>query len=173
MENIDLVIQNKYKDFFLILAKTYNDFISFNENNTKILYGYQDFYSLINDALKEIVERKNELQLNEKEILSNIGINSLNKNFNAFENSNKKIVEIFKSLFNNKYNFFMNIDKTDSTYNLIKKSILDKNNRNLMLISDDNNSSNLVHFILKKINKNFEDIFNELIPISDRISFSF
>ena len=55
----------------------------------------------------------------------------------------------------------MNIDKTDSTYDLIKKSILDKNNRNLMLISDDNNSSNLVHFILKKINKNYEDIFND------------
>lgn len=40
--------------------------------------------------------------------------------------------------------------------------MLDENNRNLMLIVDDINSSNIIKFILKKINKKYEEIFSDI-----------
>ena len=106
----------KIKDFILLLAKTFNNYNQI-QNNYKEFHGYQDYYSLISDALEEIKEKKNEIS-NNKNIMEEIGINCLIKNFDGLENSSVKIIEIFKSLYEKEYNYNINIDVRKKYQNL-------------------------------------------------------
>ena len=81
----------------LLLAKTFNNYNQI-QNNYKEFHGYQDYYSLISDALEEIREKKNEIS-NNKNIMEEIGINILIKNFDGLENSSVKIPLTEKRMF--------------------------------------------------------------------------
>ena len=122
-EALNLDLSNKYKDFFETLAKTYHEYLLFNQNNikeNKDFHGNRDFYNLIKIAMKELIERKNNIK-NEYQILIEIGNLSLDRNFGGLENSSSKIKEIFKKEFGHKYEVDINSQKKFSFLKEIKK----------------------------------------------------
>ena len=153
-------MSNKYKDFFETLAQTYNEYILFNQNSineNKDFHGNRDFYNLIKTAMRELIMKKNDLEKNEKKILTEVGILSLYRNFGGLENSNNKIKEIFKKEYGHKYD--ENADSNNfSVLDAIKKNILEPNSRYLMLISDGNDGSDIVKFILYSLERKFIEL---------------
>ena len=154
-------LSDKYKDFFKVLARTYEQYIKFNQGSTqdnKDFHGNRDFYNLIKIAMKELIANKNELIKNEKKILTQVGILSLYRNFGGLENSTSKIREIFKENFKYKYDENNDIENKISILDFIKQNILDSNSRYLMLISEGNDGSDIAKFILNSLNRNFIEL---------------
>ena len=111
---LDEELSIKYKDFFETLARTYNEYILFNQNSikeNKDFHGNRDFYTLIKTAMRELIEQKNNLAKNEKKILTEIGILCLDRNFGGLENSSNKIKEIFKEEYGHKFDENVEINK--------------------------------------------------------------
>ena len=150
-EALDFPLANSYKDFFETLALTYFNYLEENKENIKEIkdfHGNRDFYSLIKIATRELIERKNDIMNNESKILTEVGILSLNRNFGGLENSNAKINKIFKDLYGLKYDESVEFNKGFSVLNAIKKNILDCNSRYLMLISEGNDASDIIKYVL-------------------------
>ena len=158
---LDNELSNNYQDFFEILARTYYEFVQFNENTiqeNKNFHGNRDFYNLIKIAMRELIKKRNELPRNEKRILSEIGLLSLNRNFGGLENSNENIKQIFIKLYGHKFDKNVNFDKNFSILDAIKKNIMDSNSRYLMLISEGNDGSDIIKYLLNSLNKRFIDL---------------
>ena len=105
-EALDLDLKNKNDDFFRALAKTYFEYILFNQNNikeNKDFHGNRDFYNLIKTSMRELIMKKEELKKNENKTLTEIGLISLSRNFGGLENSGTKIKEIFRKIYADKY----------------------------------------------------------------------
>ena len=150
-EALDVELANKYKEFFQILAKTYNDYIIYNQNSikeNKDFHGNRDFYTLIKTAMRELISKRNDLPINEKKILTETAILCLNRNFGGLENSSNKIKEIFKKEYGYKYDEEVDVNGSFSVLDAIKKNILDPNSRYLMLISEGNDGSEIVKYLL-------------------------
>ena len=153
---LDEELSIKYKDFFETLARTYNEYIIYNQNSikeNKDFHGNRDFYTLIKTAMRELIKRKNELPQNEKKILTEIGILCLDRNFGGLENSSNKIKEIFKNEYGHKYDENIEINKNFSVLEAIQKNISDSNSRYLMLISEGNDASDIAKYLLNSIGK--------------------
>ena len=105
-ESLDNVLAENFKNFFKTLARTYKEYIQDCQNSikeNKDFHGNRDFYSLIKIAMRELIERRNDLKNeNENSILNKVGLLSLSRNFGVLGNSNEKIKEIFQKNF---YNF--------------------------------------------------------------------
>ena len=158
---LDSNLSNEYQDFFKALARTYNDYIEFNKNSikeNKDFHGNRDFYNLIKTAMRELITKKEELKKNSKRILTEIGIQSLNRNFGGLEEKNEKILEFFKIQYKNKFDDTVNINNSFSVLDAIEKNVTDPNSRYLMLISDGNNGSDIVKYLLKKLNKKYIEL---------------
>ena len=158
---LDNNLANTYEGFFKALARTYNDYINFKQNSikeTKDFHGNRDFYNLIKTAMRELITKKADLPQKQKRILTEVGINSLNRNFGGLEETNTKILEIFKTQYKNKFDETVNINKSFSVLDAIEKNVIDPNSRYLMLISDGNNGSDIVKYLLKKLNKKFIEL---------------
>ena len=87
-ESLNVELATKYKDFFETLAKTYYEYILFNQNSireNKDFHGNRDFYNLIKTAMRELIERRNDLDKNQKKTLTEVGIHCLNRNFGGLE----------------------------------------------------------------------------------------
>ena len=138
-ESLNIELSHKYKDFFETLAKTYNEYIIFNQNSireNKDFHGNRDFYNLIKTAMRELIQRRDELDKNENRILTEVGLLCLNRNFGGLEDSSTKIKEIFKNEYKHKYD--EEAEGDFSVLDAIKKNIIDPNSRYLMLISEEN-----------------------------------
>ena len=149
------------KDFFETLAMTYFKFLEEskkNINENKDFHGNRDFYALIKTSMRELIERRNDIINNESKILTEVGILSLYRNFGGLENSSAKINEIFKDLYGLKYDVNVDFNKGFSVLNAIKKNILDSNSRYLMLISEGNDSSDIIKYLLNSIKKNYIEL---------------
>ena len=161
-EALDLNLTTTYRDFFETLAMTYKNYIekSKNENikENKDFHGNRDFYTLIKTAMRELMERKEEINNNESKVLTEVGILSLNRNFGGLENSSLKINEIFKELYGHKYDETIDFSKGFSVLNAIRKNLLDSNSRYLMLISEGNDASDIVKYVLNSLNKNYIEL---------------
>ena len=158
---LDNNLSNKYESFFKALARTYNDYIILRQNGikeTKDFHGNRDFYHLIKTSMRDLILKKNDLEKNQKKILTEIGIKALNSNFGGLEENNTKILEFFRKQYKNKFDENIDINKSFSVLEAIEKNILDPNSRYLMLISDGNNGSEIVKFLLKKLNKKFIEL---------------
>ena len=156
-EAMDYDLTNKYNDFFNILAKTYNEYtISQNNKENKDFHGNRDFYNLIKNSMKDIVFKKNEVKKNERKILFEIGILNLERNFGGLENSSDDIKNIFKKEYGYKYD--ENINNNYNILDSIKKNILEKNSRYLMLISDGNDASDIIKYLLNSLNKKYIEL---------------
>ena len=157
---INLDLSNKYKDFFETLAKTYSQYVLFNQNTlmeNKNFHGNRDFYNLIKVAMKELIDRKDNI-LDENRVLTEVGKISLDRNFGGLENSSSKIKEIFKKEFGHKYEEDLNTSKHFSVLEAIKKNILDPNSRYLMLICEENDGSDIIKYLLDSIDKNYIEL---------------
>ena len=160
-EALDVELSNKYKDFFETLARTYNKYIIFNQNTikeNKDFHGNRDFYTLIKTAMRELLEKKNELIKNEKRVLTEIAILSLNRNFGGLEDSSYNIKKIFKEEYGHKFDEEVDIEGNFSVLDAIKKNILDSNSRYLMLISEGNDGSDIVKYLLGTIGKKYIEL---------------
>ena len=90
--------------------------------------------------------------------MTEIGIQSLNRNFGGLEEKNEKILEFFKIQYKNKFDDTVNINNSFSVLDAIEKNVTDPNSRYLMLISDGNNGSDIVKYLLKKLNKKYIEL---------------
>ena len=93
---------------------------------------------------------------NEKRLLTEIGILSLNRNFGGLEDSSSKIKEIFKQEYGHKFEEDVDLDKNFS--DAIKKNIFDSNSRYLMLISEGNDGNDIIKYLLNSIGKSFIEL---------------
>ena len=160
-EALDVELSNKYKDFFETLARSYYQYIIFNQNSikeNKDFHGNRDFYNLIKTAMRELLERKNELIKNEKKVLTEIAILCLNRNFGGLEDSSFYIKKIFKEEYGHKFDESIDIEGNFSVLDAIKKNILDSNSRYLMLISEENDGSDIVKYLLESIGKKYIEL---------------
>jgi hypothetical protein len=157
---LDTNLAIKYNDFFNALAGTYNDYILYRQNGIseqKDFHGNRDFYNLIKTAMRELMKNKEELADNNNKILTEIGIQALHRNFGGLD-ENEKIFEFFKNRYKNKYDNTVDLNKSFSVLDAIKKNVTDPNSRYLMLISDGNNGSDIVKYLLKNMNKQYIEL---------------
>ena len=157
----DSNIANTYEDFFKALARTYSDYIQLMQNGikeTKDFHGNRDFYNLIKTAMRELILKKEELPKQHKRILTKEGIQSLNRNFGGLEETNTKILGFFKEQYKNKFDKKVNINESFSVLDAIQKNVSDPNSRYLMLISDGNNGSEIVKYLLNKLKKKYIEL---------------
>ena len=157
---------NKYGNFILNISKAYYYYISQRKENYKLnqylscFHGSRDFFSIIKSIMKDIIRNENELnnELDENkknELLMQICLNNIERNFAGLEDSIKE----FKSLFLKEYDVNLNNIKIHNKYNVLKcieDNINDKTSRYLLLIVDNNMSHELLDYILEKINEKKE-----------------
>ena len=164
-EALNSELSNQYKDFFETLAKTYNEYIIWNQENNKEnkdFHGNRDFYNLIKNAMRELIKMKksfkNKLDKHQKIILTRIGITSLERNFGGLRDSCKKIKEIFKKEYGFKFDDNFDIKRNFSILDIIKSNILDSNSRYLMLISEGNDASDIIKYLLNSMKKSYIEL---------------
>ena len=160
-ESLDLELANRYQYFFKTLARTYHEYITFNKNylnENRDFHGINDFYPLIKIAMRELIKKRNNLIKNEDNILTKTAILSLNVNFGGLENSSKVIKKIFKKEYTYKFDEKIDENKPFPILDAIKRNILDKNSRYLMLISEGNNGSDIVKYILDLLQKKYIEL---------------
>ena len=168
---LDKDIANKNNDFFKILSKTFYEYLE-NKNMLKEnrdFHGNRDFYYMIKTAVRELIERKEELNLTKKKVLTEVGLHTLDRNFSGLEGSNKKIKEIFKELFKHDYEESVEYNKQFTVLDAIKKNISDSNARYLMLISEGNDGRDIVKYLLNSENKGYIELIGSKYK-SDLIS---
>ena len=161
---LDEYLSSSQESFYKILAKTYYEYLSYNKNSLKEFkdfHGNRDFYHLIKNATFELINRKEELEKDEKRTLTEIGLFSLNRNFGGLENSNQ-IIGIFKNLFKNKYDENVEKEVKFSVIKAIEKNILGQNNRYLMLISETNIGDDIVKYLLKTLKKDYVEMIGSI-----------
>ena len=158
-EALNNEVSNKYKEFFETLARVYNEYIILNQKGSVInkdFHGNRDFYNLIKNSARELIrakEENKELEKNEKKVLTEIGIRCLEINFGGLEDSTQIIKELFKKEYGHKYYNNNILEKNSSIVEIIKSNILDSNRRYLMLVSDGNDASDIVKYILVTMKK--------------------
>ena len=167
-EALDSHLSEQYKEFFHILARTYHKYMIFNQNSikeNKDFHGNRDFYNLIKNAMNDLINKvnifKEKFKKNEEKLLARIAITSLERNFGGLENSTEKIKEIFKEEYGHQYNLESNPKSNFSILNIIEKNIVDSNSRYLMVISEGNDGSDIIKFLLK----NSENIKRDYIEL--------
>ena len=160
-EALDQDLSNKYNNFFEALAKTYNDYIIECQNNineNKDFHGNRDFYNLIKTSMRELVSKREELIKNENKILTEVGLLSLSRNFGGLEGSSEKIKKLFKKNYEDKYDETVEINKGFSVLDAIKKNVTDPNSRYLMLISEGNDASDIMKYLLESLGKRYIEL---------------
>ena len=160
-EALDINLSNKYKDFFETLAGVYYEYMIYNQNSikeNKDFHGNRDFYNLIKTAMRELMIKGKELKQNENKILTEVGLLSLSRNFGGLENSNTKIIEIFKNLYKHKYDVNVEFSKGFSVLDAIKKNVMDSNSRYLMLISEGNDATDITKYLLETLKKKYIEL---------------
>ena len=171
-EALDKEISNKYKTFFEALARTFYDYLDYSKNGlqeNQDFHGNRDFYNLIKTATRELIERKEELNINKNKILTETGLNALDRNFSGLEGSNDKIKNIFKKKFKEDYDISVEDEKPLSVLDAIKQNLSLPNSRYLMLISEGNDGRDIVEYLLKKENKEFIELIGSKYK-SDEVS---
>ena len=71
-EAMDEDLSHKYGDFLNTLASTYFKYLTYNQEkraDNKYFHGNRDFYNLIKNAMRELKNRRGDIDKNEKNIL--------------------------------------------------------------------------------------------------------
>ena len=163
-EALNNEISTKYKEFFETLARVYNKYVILNQEElieNKDFHGNRDFYNLIKNSVRELIKInsvKDEIEKNEKKILTEVGIKCLEINFGGLEYSTQKIKDLFKKEYGHKFYLNYDINKNINIIEIIKSNICDSNRRYLMLISDGNDASDIIKYILNSLKKDYIEI---------------
>ena len=161
-EAINREITYKYKEFFESLSKTYYEYIISNRNDNQEnidFIGNRDFYNLIKNAIRELIKKKKVLERQEKNknllknLLIRIGIECLEINYDGLGDSIFKIKNIFKHIYKAEgINLGIYSRKIE---NVIEKNLNDSNSRYLMIISEGNDGSDIIKYLMEsKIREN-------------------
>jgi len=156
-EALNSELSSTYKEFFKSLTKTYNEYIMSNKRDiqeNRDFHGNRDFYNLIKNAMRELIQKKKMLKALEskdkkkaKNLLIRIGMESLERNFGGLEDSISRIKTIFKNIYGTET---FNLGKSESKLEkIIEKNLNDSNSRYLMIISDGNDASDIIKYLLE------------------------
>ena len=155
-EAINREITYKYKEFFESLSKTYYEYIISNRNDNQEnidFIGNRDFYNLIKNAIRELIKKKKILEKQEKNknllknLLIRIGIECLEINYDGLGDSIFKIKNIFKHIYKAEgINLGIYSRKIE---NVIEKNLNDSNSRYLMIISEGNDGSDIIKYLVE------------------------
>ena len=161
-EALDKDIATTNHDFFETLAETYYEYLDVMKNGIKDnrdFHGNRDFYNLIKTATKELIKRRDELNTDKKKVLTEVGLQTLDRNFGGLKDSNKKIKEIFKEKFSPNYEHLVDYENNPiSILDIIKKNISDSNNRYLMLISEGSDGMDISKYLFKSEKRGYLEI---------------
>ena len=101
--SVDNSLANNYKELFIALANTYYEYKEKVKNSGSEggFHGNRDFYHLIKNAIYRLIKLNNEINSsNKSQILTTIGLRSLERNFGGLPDSINKIKAIFAEKFN-------------------------------------------------------------------------
>ena len=162
---------DKYNKIFENLSKAYFSFIKKKKeknDENKYFHGSRDFYSLIKGVISDIIKNKEKLDNiynkdNRTDILLNICMKNIERNFGGLENTIVEFKGYFIELFNEIVNFPIYTD--DNLLEYLKENLYDTKSRYLLLISDSSLSQDILKSMIEEINtqvieekKNIEDI---------------
>ena len=153
----------KYTELLESLTETYNDYIINNRRDAqenRDFHGNRDFYTLIKNTMREIIKKRKVLEKQEKNkkvlknLLTRIGIECLERNFDGLDDSIYKIKNIFKEKYKTEgINMGANNSKLET---IIEKNLTDSNSRYLMIISEGNDGSDIIKYLMESKNKENE-----------------
>ena len=163
---------SKYGKILENLSKAYFKFINDKKkknDSNKYFHGSRDFYSIIKNVISDIIKNEekleNEGKENEFNILLDICMKNIERNFDGLEDSILQFKYIFISLFNeiNSYQ----LKSEDNLLEYLKENLYDTESRYLLLISDSSISEDILKYMIEEINsqimkekKNQEENFN-------------
>ena len=153
-----------------IKYKKYLKVNNIEESENPLCHGSRDFYFLIKNVAYNLLNTNKEN--NEINKIIEIVKSAIERNFGALYIKDKKSSEIFKEYFLNEYNndeFKSNIDYFKTDKDVIKNiisNIIDKNSRNLLLITKSSLNLLLVNMLREKLEQLYEEKkINKIIPI--------
>ena len=160
-------------DALVLSYKKYKDYLKeekIEESENPLCHGSRDFYFLIKNVAYNLLNSNKEN--NEKNKIIEIVKSAIERNFGALYIKNKKSSEIFKEFFLNECKsdvfksneYYFKTDK-DVIKNIIS-NIIDKNSRNLLLITKSSLNLLLVNMLREKLKQLYEEKkINKIIPI--------
>ena len=158
-KSYDENIANQYKLFFENLGKTYYKYkneLKKKEEGKEDFHGNRDFYHLIKNAARNIVENYRNKNI-DPNILEKIAVISIERNFGGlrFSSENSTSIKIIKKILKEYYPEI----KPDNCYQVVKRikeNIIDLKSRYLLVISKSSISTILLSSILSDLNKDFK-----------------
>ena len=156
------MLANSNKDLFIDLSNTYYEYINDLKKyiEKKDFHGSRDFYHLIKIASKTFFNKFPEGNI-DNNIKQNIAINSIERNLAGLKFEQTTSLEKVKEIFQKKYN---NCEITQK-YNFLERiieSMIDINNRYLLLITNSSTSEYLIYSMLNGQTKNNDLIQDDL-----------
>ena len=137
-KSYDDILASRYKDFFENLGKSYYEYKQYlkdkhNLDGKEDFHGNRDFYHLVKNSSRNIVEKEKNNQLNDVTLVES-AVDSIERNFSGIQFEEKKTsLEVFKGIFNSMYP--INVSKDYDVLKRIKENINDINSRYLLVIS--------------------------------------
>ena len=150
-KSYDDILASRYKDFFENLGKSYYEYKQYlkdkhNLDGKEDFHGNRDFYHLVKNSSRNIVEKEKNNQLNDVTLVES-AVDSIERNFSGIQFEEKKTsLEVFKGIFNSMYP--INVSKDYDVLKRIKENINDINSRYLLVISKSSISTFLLSSIL-------------------------
>ena len=151
------ILANRYKNFFENLGKIYFNYKQYlkqnhNADGKEDFHGNRDFYHLIKNSSRTIVEKEKINQLND-DTLKESAIISIERNFAGIQLNNITSLEVFKGIFNKIYP--CPVTKEYDVLKRIKENINDIYSRYLLIISKSSISTFLISSILSDEKKEY------------------
>ena len=154
------VMAQRYKTFFENLGKSYYDYKAYLKERYSFdgkddFHGNRDFYHLVKNSARNMIEKENTNSLNEQTLLES-AIDSIERNFSGiqFNENQKASLEIYKEIFHKIYPTCQ-IKKEYDVLKRIKENINDLNSRYLLIASESSIGTFLLSSILEGENKRY------------------
>ena len=159
-----------YQNLYQNLGKTYFEYKKYLSDNhsddgKKDFHGNRDFYHLVKNVARNIVEKSREGQISSQTLLD-ISILSIERNFGGLQfidDKYKTSLEAIKDKFKELYPD-CKFEKKFDVLARIKENILDLKSRYLLIISKSSVSTFLLSSILSDLNKNYSLYIGSQFP---------
>ena len=158
------ILADKFRHFFENLGKVYYEYKNYlksshSSDGKEDFHGNRDFYHLIKNASMNLTNIYNSNQEIDDNILCQIGIDSIERNFSGIEfkvgqNQSLTSLQVVKNIYKNIYPNCQ-VYKEYDVSKRITENIFDINSRYLLIIANSSISSCLLSSILIKTDKNY------------------
>ena len=150
----------RYRNFFENLGKSYYSYKqelkkNYSRNGKDDFHGNRDFYHLVKNSARNILEKEKNNNLNEQTLVES-AVDSIERNFSGiqFDHNTKASLEIYKGIFHDIYPACQ-IKKEYDILKRIKENLHDINSRYLLIASDSSIGTFLLSSILEKEEKKY------------------